>query len=579
MITGSIWLLAWFLPSNLMAIRAGRHATVRDLLLAYNRPSVFLVAFVASFIMQITHPEKGRIFLAHSKMQHGGGSTRRRIVRTFAFGVLWPFATAEEKQLLASWLKKIHGGMELFDEETQLFVLATIAWAVVKCQRLVGAMPEKHLDSVVLAVMSMMNFIHEDKPKSRRIETPSSALELETYIQRQGFVADQIEQMLSTFQGSRLFRFSPLQASLFRQVFQDDSIFPRNGDHTVSIYNALANAFDNLLLLPLRMTQPWFVMFQDTLWSRSNTTQHFIEHNLLSSQSLHPREREYFTEVVNEVFGKNAVATDADSKKKEGFWSVSFVKNTVEAILGPLQCAYYRNKLNACAKEGTIVRHVGIIMDGNRRAAKAKNVRVGAGHALGSSKLQDCVVWCMASGVKNLTVWAFSKDNFQRPPDELQALYGVLREGFIRLANSNSFHAHGMRIHVIGNLDVFPPEVREAMDYSMESTKHNSDFNFVVAVGYGGQDEIAYAARRCQELHQEMTVENIQKHTYHRQLGLPPVDSILRTSGEKRLSGFMLWDCQYAELTFLEENWPDVTESTFYQKILDLSLRKRRFGR
>ena len=194
-----------FAVGKILEAKHTRNPTLRELLVFYNRPSMFVVAFVASFMLQISHPELGRIFLSHTNVVHGGDRTRR-IVRTFAFGVLWPFATANERRLLASWLHNIHNGIKVYDQKSQVFVLATIAWAVVKCHRLVGSVPETHLDSVVLGIMSMMNFLHEDTPKIERIECPSSVFELDAYIRQQGFDATQAEKLLQLLPKSTVFQ-------------------------------------------------------------------------------------------------------------------------------------------------------------------------------------------------------------------------------------------------------------------------------------------------------------------------------------------------------------------------------------
>ena len=225
--------------------------------------------------------------------------------------------------------------------------------------------------------------------------------------------------------------------------------------------------------------------------------------------------------------------------------------------------------------------HVAIIMDGNGRWAESRGLPRLAGHRRGADRVREVVESCPDLGVRYLTLFAFSTENWKRPAQEVQGLMRLFRR-YIRKEGARLV-AEGVRVRFIGGRDRLEPDVIAHMEGLEARTRENDRFFLTVALNYGGRDEIVRASRRMAAAVAAGTLrpEEIGPETVEGFLdtaGLPDPDLILRTSGECRLSGFLPWQSSYAELSFVETRWPDFTAEMFAAEVMKFGHRERRFG-
>lgn len=233
---------------------------------------------------------------------------------------------------------------------------------------------------------------------------------------------------------------------------------------------------------------------------------------------------------------------------------------------------------------GPVPRHVGIIMDGNRRFAARLGLDPAAGHLLGRRKLEEVLRWCLELKIRCLTVYAFSTENFERARDEVDLLMQLFERNYHEMADHADVHRHQIRVRTLGRTDLLPPVVQEAARLAEERTRHYDQYFFNVAVAYGGREEllaafrkiaqeIKYNGMRPEDVTEELIAQNLYTH------GLPDPDLILRTSGEERISNFLLWQAAYSELYFADVYWPALRKKDFLKAIESYQLRKRRYGK
>jgi tritrans,polycis-undecaprenyl-diphosphate synthase [geranylgeranyl-diphosphate specific] len=234
-------------------------------------------------------------------------------------------------------------------------------------------------------------------------------------------------------------------------------------------------------------------------------------------------------------------------------------------------------------QQSPVPRHVAIIMDGNRRFAREMGLDPWEGHALGRDTLEEVLDWCLEVGVRYLTVYAFSTENFQRNLVEVRALMRLFEENFRSMADDERVHRHRIRVRAIGQLDLLPPNVRDAIRYADERTRGYDSYHFNVAIAYGGRQEILQAIRHiASEVEAgKLAPGDIDETTVSERLytsALPDPDLILRTSGEERISNFLLWQVAYAELFFMDVLWPGFKKIDFLRAIRAFQARQRRQG-
>lgn len=221
----------------------------------------------------------------------------------------------------------------------------------------------------------------------------------------------------------------------------------------------------------------------------------------------------------------------------------------------------------------TAARHVAIIMDGNGRWARKRHLPHAVGHKKGVDAVRRLVRAARGMGLEALTLYAFSTENWRRPEDEVSALMGLLKS-FI-LSDLDEFAANNVRLRIIGDYRRLPADVVNLIDGALERTAANTGTTLVVALNYGSQDEIARAAAKA-ALQGAITPEAIEAELDT--AGLPPLDLVIRTSGEVRLSNFLLWQAAYAELIFTDVLWPDYTPEHLQEALDEFARRERRYG-
>nr|WP_294998530.1 polyprenyl diphosphate synthase [uncultured Methanobrevibacter sp.] len=229
-------------------------------------------------------------------------------------------------------------------------------------------------------------------------------------------------------------------------------------------------------------------------------------------------------------------------------------------------------------------KHVAIIMDGNRRYSKLQgNIDVVKGHEIGVDTLEKVLDWSIELGIEIITVYAFSTENFNRPSHEVEGLMDLFVKNFKRLVDHEKIHRNEVKVKVVGRTDLIPQSVREAIKEAEDATAHYEKRLFNIAIGYDGRLEIIDSFKKIIEQVQagEITVDDVDEDLVSKNLyteGLVDPNLIIRTSGEERLSGFLLWQSSYSELYFCETLWPELRKVDFVRAIRSYQERERRFG-
>jgi undecaprenyl diphosphate synthase len=231
---------------------------------------------------------------------------------------------------------------------------------------------------------------------------------------------------------------------------------------------------------------------------------------------------------------------------------------------------------------GTLPRHIAIIMDGNGRWARQRGIPRLMGHRAGRESVREVVKGCVALGVEVLTLYTFSTENWNRPAREVTALMRILRETLA--AEREELRRNNVRLQVLGHLTDLPPAVRSAIRESQEYLAGSTGLLLNLALSYSGRSEIVHGIRRLLEDHARAPmspahVDEALVGSYLYTAGLPDPDLLIRTSGEMRLSNFMLWQLAYTELWITDTLWPDFRRAHLYQAVADYQKRERRFGR
>jgi undecaprenyl diphosphate synthase len=231
--------------------------------------------------------------------------------------------------------------------------------------------------------------------------------------------------------------------------------------------------------------------------------------------------------------------------------------------------------------DGAVPRHVAVIMDGNGRWAAARGLPRVAGHRQGAEAARKVLRAAGEAGVDCLTLYAFSSENWRRPKTEISDLMGLLRHYIA--AELESLHREGIRLRIIGDHTAFPADVARMIDRAVERTAANSRMTLAIALNYGARAELTRAARALARRVAEgaLAPDAIDEEAIDAALDtadLPPLDLLIRTSGEHRLSNFLLWQSAYAELVFVDTLWPDFDGDAFRSVLADYAGRERRFG-
>ncbi len=247
--------------------------------------------------------------------------------------------------------------------------------------------------------------------------------------------------------------------------------------------------------------------------------------------------------------------------------------------------AVYERRLRSHLDGLPVPQHVAIMIDGNRRWARAAGFDdVSQGHIVGASHIANLLQWCGEAGVAHVTIWLLSTDNLRRPAEELDPLLQIIGG----VADELSAPGKPWRVRAVGALDLLPQDTAARLKDAEESTATRDGLTVNIAVGYGGRREIADAVRSLlqehaagggtlEELAEVIDVDHIAEHLYTK--GQPDPDLVIRTSGEQRLGGFLLWQSVHSEFYFCDALWPDFRRIDFYRALRDYGMRKRRFGK
>lgn len=230
--------------------------------------------------------------------------------------------------------------------------------------------------------------------------------------------------------------------------------------------------------------------------------------------------------------------------------------------------------------DNKVPRHLGVVIDGNRRFAKRLMLKPWKGHEWGAKKFEDLLAWCKEYGIKELTLYCFSIENFNRPKEEFDYLMNLFRKEFKKLKDDSRMDK--IKINFIGRLNMFPKDVQDAMKLLMEKTRDNKPYTVNFAMAYGGRAEVIDATRKIAEKVKEgkLNIDEINEEVFEKNLyNASEPDLIIRTS-ESRLSGFLLWQSAYSEIIFLPNKlWPEFEKEDFVKCIEEFNKRERRFGK
>lgn len=249
----------------------------------------------------------------------------------------------------------------------------------------------------------------------------------------------------------------------------------------------------------------------------------------------------------------------------------------------------YERRLAADLRGEAMPRHVAVILDGNRRYARARGFStVAEGHKRGADKIHELLDWCDELGIPYVTIWLLSTDNLARDEQEVSSLVGIIADAVRQMELQAPARRGGMTITAVGDLDRLPADLSRALKEAEEATKGGKGLHVQVAVGYGGRQEITDALRgflearvaagdSLEDVIEALDQESISAHLYTS--GVPDPDLIIRTSGEIRLSGFLMWQSAHSEFYFCDPYWPDFRKTDFLRALREFASRVRRFGR
>lgn len=243
--------------------------------------------------------------------------------------------------------------------------------------------------------------------------------------------------------------------------------------------------------------------------------------------------------------------------------------------------------------DGPVPKHLGVILDGNRRFAKSLGLSTSDGHRLGAQKVRELLTWCGEFKIPVVTLWVFSTQNFSRDPDEVKALMQLFIDQANSMKTDETFIKNDIRVRVLGRRDDLPDDVKRALDELEITTANRKGMLVQLALAYGGREEIVDAVKSYmsdwssrsnmsndQQFHAAaaaLTEQELTKHMYNGAVIDP--DFIIRTSGEVRLSGFLLWQAAFSEYYFLDVNWPSFRKIDFLRALRSFQTRQRRFGK
>jgi short-chain Z-isoprenyl diphosphate synthase len=282
----------------------------------------------------------------------------------------------------------------------------------------------------------------------------------------------------------------------------------------------------------------------------------------------------------------SSISTETTLPAWRDVWRL-FRARVLRPLLHPLYWVY-EQRLAGQVGSGPVPAHIGLILDGNRRFARHNGFVARMGHEFGAEKLRRVLEWCLELKVRHVTLYVFSTENFRRPTDEVNYLLDLFVRESAALLEEPRIKSERVRVRVIGQRERLPERVSDAVETLEVSTADHDGMLLTIALAYGGREEIADAVkdmlkealaegRSIESLLSEVSADALERHLYT--TGVPDPDFIIRTSGEQRLSGFLLWQSAYSEFHFVDALWPMFRRIDFLRAVRDYQRRERRYGR
>ncbi len=253
---------------------------------------------------------------------------------------------------------------------------------------------------------------------------------------------------------------------------------------------------------------------------------------------------------------------------------------------------FFNNKINEFKdyklleeiKKHKMPQHVAVIMDGNRRFAKGLGLSPTAGHHFGRDKIEELLEWCFELKIKNLTIYAFSTENFRRENKEVESLMNLCKKELDKAIKDSRVHKNKVKIRILGHLDSLPKKIKKSATNIMNLTEDYDKYSFNIALAYSGREEIIQAIQKIAKdvKKDKIKIDDIKEEFFSKYLytkDIPDPDIVLRTSGEERISNFLLWQLAYSELYFSDVYWPAFQKRDFLKAINTYQKRQRRFGK
>lgn len=267
-------------------------------------------------------------------------------------------------------------------------------------------------------------------------------------------------------------------------------------------------------------------------------------------------------------------------------FSLYFNRALRVAVENRLTIGAYERLLWRQIKDGPKPEHIGVILDGNRRWASEHSYPIWIGHKTGADKVEELLNWCWELGIKSVTLYVFSTENFQRSPSEVDHILRIAEESFQKILTDKRIHKNKIRVKVIGRTDLLPGKLRQLIYQTEEMTSNYGENYLTFAIAYGGRAEIVDAVKKIvKEINagnippDAINEDIIERHLYTSHLPKSDLDIIIRTSGEERLSNFLLWQSAYSELFFLDVYWPNFRRIDLWRAVRTYQSRERRYGR
>ncbi|MGI0091026.1 MAG: polyprenyl diphosphate synthase [Nitrososphaerales archaeon] len=246
----------------------------------------------------------------------------------------------------------------------------------------------------------------------------------------------------------------------------------------------------------------------------------------------------------------------------------------------------YEAVLTRSIKKESIPKHIAIILDGNRRWASSKSIERVIGHIEGANTAEDLLEWCHEIGIKTITLYLLSTENLNRSPEELRELFELFTERLNKLLSDERIIRFKVRVKALGRLELVTPRMRQILEEIEIKTANYSDHFLNIAIAYGGRAEIidsikkiAYLVKEGKLAPEDIDQKTVEHSLYTSHLPNPDPDLVIRTSGEERLSGFLLWQSAYSELVFMDEYWPDFRKIDLMRAVRTYQRRSRRYGK